>query len=154
MLNLFHCRACSKTIFHREYCIHRQMPSTMTPMPNTTNHRPNATKIISALIIVGVCWLAGCTQEQKNQLGRNIQNWTGTNGVLEVYAGEKLVRRFIKIDKLSTAFGTDDKVPRPYRYGYGVLDENLNMQADPEEKKVYFEISDYSSNYIFFENPR
>ena len=36
----------------------------------------------------------------------------------------------------------------------GVLDENLNMIADPGEKKVYFEISDYASNYVFFESPR
>jgi len=98
--------------------------------------------------------LAACTQEQQNQLGRSIQNWTGTNGVLEVYAGDKLVRRFIKIDKLTTASGTDDGKPRSYRYGYGVLDENFNLVADPGEKKVYFEISDYSTNYVFFENPR
>ncbi len=96
---------------------------------------------------------ASCTQEQQNKIGRNIQNWTGTNGVLEVYAGDKVVRRFLKIDKISTAMGTDDKMPRPYRFGYGVMDENLNMLADPGEKKVYFEISDYSTNYIFFENP-
>ncbi len=98
--------------------------------------------------------LVACTQEQQNKISRDIQNWTGTNGVLEIYAGEKLVRRFIKIDKLSTAMGTDDNKPRPYRFGYGVLDENLNMVVDPGEKKVYFEISDYASNYIFFENPR
>ncbi|MDT7515676.1 hypothetical protein [Rhodoferax mekongensis] len=98
--------------------------------------------------------LMGCTQEQQNKLGREIQNWTGTNGVLEFYAGDKLVRRFIKIDKLSTAMGTDDGKPRPYRYGYGVLDENFNFVADSGEKKVYFEISDYGSNYLFFENPR
>jgi hypothetical protein len=97
--------------------------------------------------------LTGCTQEQQNKISRDIQNWTGTNGVLEVYAGEKVVRRFLKIDKLSTAMGTDDNKPRPYRFGYGVLDENLNMQADPGEKKVYFEISDYATNYLFFENP-
>jgi hypothetical protein len=98
--------------------------------------------------------VSGCTQEQQNKIGREIQNWTGTNGVLEIYAGEKLVRRFIKIDKLSTAMGTDDNKPRPYRFGYGVLDENFNMVADANEKKVYFEVSDYASNYIFFENPR
>jgi len=98
--------------------------------------------------------LTACTQEQQNKISRDIQNWTGTNGVLEVYAGDKLVRRFIKIDKLSTAMGTDDNKPRPYRFGYGVLDENLNMVADPGEKKVYFEISDYAGNYVFFENPR
>ncbi|MGV0984094.1 MAG: hypothetical protein ACOYB2_06045 [Limnohabitans sp.] len=97
--------------------------------------------------------LTACTQEQQNKISRDIQNWTGTNGVLEVYAGDKLVRRFLKVDKISTALGTDDKTPRAYRYGYGVLDENLNMQADEGEKKVYFEISDYS-NTVFFENPR
>jgi hypothetical protein len=50
--------------------------------------------------------------------------------------------------------GTDDNKPRPYRFGYGVLDENLNMIADSNEKRVYFEISDYASNYVFFESPR
>lgn len=108
----------------------------------------------SALVLSGLLALAACTQEQQNKLGREIQNWTGTNGVLEVYAGDKLVRRFIKIDKISTAIGTDDNKARPYRYGYGVLDENFNMQVDPGEKKVYFEISDYSTSYVFFENPR
>jgi hypothetical protein len=98
--------------------------------------------------------LSSCTQEQQNKISRDIQNWTGTNGVLEVYAGDKVVRRFLKIDKLSTAMGTDDNKPRPYRYGYGVLDENLNFVADPGEKKVYFEISDFGSNYLFFESPR
>ena len=73
--------------------------------------------------------------------------------MLEVYAGDKLVRRFLKVDKLSTALGTDDGKPRAYRFGYGVLDENLNFQVDPVEKKVYFEVSDFST-YVFFENPR
>ena len=97
--------------------------------------------------------LAGCTQEQQNKLGRDIQNWTGTNGVMEVYAGDKVVRRFLKVDKLSTALGTDDNKPRAYRFGYGVLDENLNFQVDPGEKKVYFEVGDMT-HYVFFENPR
>ena len=96
--------------------------------------------------------LSACTQEQQNKISRDIQNWTGTNGVMEVYAGDKVVRRFLKVDKVSTALGTDDKTPRAYRYGYGVLDENLNMQVDPGEKKVYFEVSDYT-NAVFFENP-
>ena len=97
--------------------------------------------------------LSACTQETQNQISRSIQNWTGTNGVLEVYAGDKVVRRFINIDKLTTASGTDDGRPRAYRYGYGVLDENLNLIKDGDEKKVYFEISDYATNYVFFENP-
>ena len=107
------------------------------------------------LVLLGaaVLLLGGCTQERQNQLKRDIQNWTGTNGVLEIYAGDKVVKRFLAIDKLSTALGTDDKAPRAYRFGYGVLDENQNMVADPGEKKVYFEISDYT-NAVFFESPR
>lgn len=105
-------------------------------------------------VLASAALLASCTQEQQNQISRSVQNWTGTNGVLEFYAGDKLVRRFIRIDKISTAMGTSDGQPRSYRYGYGVLDENLNMVPDAGEKKVYFEISDFSSNYIFFENPR
>lgn len=95
-----------------------------------------------------------CTQETQNKFGRAVQNWTGTNGVLEIYAGEKLVKRFIKIDKLTTAPATDSGKDRPYRFGYGILDENLNGAADADEKKVYFEFSDYSTSYIFFESPR
>lgn len=98
--------------------------------------------------------LCACTQETQNQIGRSVQNWTGTNGVLEIYSGSQVVRRFIHVDKLSTAFGTDDKLPRPYRFGYGVLDENLNGTKDAGEKKVYFEISDYGTSYVFFESPR
>lgn len=115
--------------------------------------RPRFLRVIAASALAAGL-LSACTQEQQNQINRSIQNWTGTNGVLEVYAGDKLVRRFIKIDKLTTASGTDDGKPRSYRYGYGVLDENFNFVADPGEKKVYFEISDYSTSYVFFENPR
>jgi hypothetical protein len=114
----------------------------------------SAARVRPIALIGAIFLLQACTQEQQNKIQRDIQNWTGTNGVLEVYAGDKLVRRFVKIDKLSTAMGTDDNRPRPYRFGYGVLDENLNMIADPGEKRVYFEISDYGSNYVFFENPR
>jgi hypothetical protein len=96
--------------------------------------------------------LGACTQEKQNQIKRGIQNWTGTNGVLEVYAGGTVVKRFLKIDKLSTALGTDDNLPRHYRFGYGVLDENLNGLADPGEKRVYFELGDYNA-YVFYENP-
>ena len=73
--------------------------------------------------------------------------------MLEIYAGEKLVKRFLEIDKLSTALGTGSGVSRPYRFGYGVLDANLNGIAEPNETKVYFEFSDYSTSYVFFEAP-
>jgi len=107
--------------------------------------------LIATAVIAGGA--SGCTQETQNELGRAVQNWTGTNGVLEIYAGDKLMRRFLEIDKLSTAYGTQDKAPRPYRYGYGVLDANLNGTKDAGEKKVYFEVSDYSTPYVFFESP-
>jgi hypothetical protein len=105
--------------------------------------------------IVGLCvaMLIGCTQESQNKLGRAIQNWTGTDGILEIYAGDKLVKRFMKVDKLTTASSTGGKEIRPYRFGYGVLDANLNGQVDSNEKKVYFEFSDFSTPYIFYENP-
>jgi hypothetical protein len=97
--------------------------------------------------------LIGCTQETQNKIGRSLQNWTGANGVLEVYSGGEIVKRFIKIDKLSTATATQGEMARPYRFAYGVLDANLNGEQDPNERKVYFEISDYSTNYVFYGDP-
>ena len=96
----------------------------------------------------------GCTQEAQNNLGRALNNWTGTDGILEIYAGDKLVKRFLNIDKLTTATATNGATERPYRFGYGVLDANFNGKVDREEKKVYFEFSDYSTFYVFFENPQ
>ena len=104
------------------------------------------------LLLTAATLAAGCTQEAQNQLGRGIQNWTGTDGILELYAGNTLVKRFMKIDKLSTAIGTSDDEARGYRYGYGVLDENLNGVVDSGESKVYFEISGLST-YVFYEDP-
>lgn len=108
------------------------------------------TVLLTLAILLG---LGACTQETQNKIGREINNWTGVSGVLEVYAGDKLVRRFMKIDKLTTAAGTTSGVDRPFRFGYGIMDANLNGVADAGEKKVYFEFSDYSTSYIFFENP-
>lgn len=109
-------------------------------------------KILAALCMLML--LTACTQEQQNKISRVVQNYTGTDGVLEIYAGERLVKRFIQIDKISTAISTNGDLPRPYRFGYGVLDANQNMRADAGEKKVYFEFSDYASNYIFYANPQ
>ena len=106
--------------------------------------------LIMAFILIV---FSGCTQETQNKIGRSIQNWTGTNGVLDVYMGQKLVKRFIKIDKLTTATSTDGNVARDYRYAYGYLDTNFNYKVDKGEKKVYFEISNFSTPYIFYTNP-
>jgi hypothetical protein len=98
--------------------------------------------------------MSGCTQEVQNQISRSIQNWTGTDGVLDIMSDGKLMYRFIKIDKISTASSTGDKaVARPYRFGYGVFDRNQNYIQDKNEFKMYFEISDYSTSYVFYQNP-
>jgi len=89
-----------------------------------SQHYLTAGLLATSLLVVG------CTQESQNKIGRAVQNWTGTDGVLEVYAGDKLVKRFMKIDKLSTATGTSNNEDRPYRFGYGVLDANLNAKVD------------------------
>jgi len=108
------------------------------------------TLIIAVALMV---MFSACTQEAQNKLGRSIQNWTGTDGVLDIYMGGKLVQRFVKIDKLSTAVSTDGNTPRHYRYGYGYLDLNQNFKVDAGEKKLYFEISNYSTPYVFYDNP-
>ena len=113
-----------------------------------------ANNLRPAVLMALALTLAACTQEQQNKLGRGVQNWTGTDGVLDIYAGERLAMRFIEIDKMSTGIGTSDDEARSYRYGYGVVDENLNWTQDPGEEKVYFEVSDYSTSYVFYENYR
>lgn len=109
-------------------------------------------RVIAFAFFVIALLSAGCTQEQQNQMSRGIQNWTGTNGVMDVYAGEKLVKRFIQVDKMTTGVGRADGQQRAYRYSYGYFDENENYKVDKGEKKVYFEVSDFS-NYVFYENP-
>jgi hypothetical protein len=100
--------------------------------------------------------LSGCTQEFQNKISRSVQNWTGTDGVLDIISDGKVMYRFINIDKLTTASATGQGMSgesRAYRFGYGVMDKNFNLVADEDEKKVYFEISDYGTNYVFYENP-
>lgn len=97
---------------------------------------------------------SGCTFETRNKISRTIQNWTGTNGVVDVFSDGKVMYRFLDVEKLTTADATDSPgEARPYRFGYGVMDLNQNYRADPGEKKIYFEVSNYGSSYIFYENP-
>jgi len=111
-------------------------------------------KIKISILLIALFLLSGCTQESQNKFSRGLQNWTGAHGVLDIYMGEKLVTRFIEIDKLTTATSTDGNVPRNYRYGYGYLDGNRNYKVDNGEKKIYFEISNYSTPYLFYTNPQ
>jgi len=110
-------------------------------------------KLTVVVAVAMALFMSACTQETQNKLGRTIQNWTGTNGVLDIYMGGKLVQRFIKIDKLTTATATDGSESRNYRYAYGYLDTNFNYKVDAGEKKLYFEVSNFSTPYVFYENP-
>lgn len=106
------------------------------------------------LIFVFGLLAASCTQETQNKISRSFQNWTGTNGVVDVTSAEgKVIYRWIQVDKLSSADSSDErKVARTYRFGYGVFDLNQNFVADANEKKVYFEVGDYN-HYVFYESP-
>ncbi|MEA1919185.1 MAG: hypothetical protein U9N52_05045 [Campylobacterota bacterium] len=108
-------------------------------------------KKIALSLVVLMTLFSGCTQETQNKFSRSVQNWTGTNGVLDIYAGSTLIKRFLKVDKLSTGKGTDDGKPRAYRYGYGIEDRNFNHIVDKDERKIYFEVSTFST-YVFYEN--
>jgi hypothetical protein len=103
---------------------------------------------------IGFLFLStACTQETQNKLSRSIQNWTGTNGVVDVIDNGKVMYRWIQVDKLSTASSTEGpKEARSYRFGYGVMDLNQNFIVDEGEKKVYFEVGEYAT-YVFYESP-
>ncbi len=104
-------------------------------------------------VTVTLFFLSSCTQEAQNKISRSIQNWTGTNGVVDVVSEGKVIYRWIQVDKLSTAMSSDgSKEARSYRFGYGVMDLNQNFIADDQEKKVYFEVGEYST-YVFYESP-
>ena len=109
-------------------------------------------KVVAFILLAST--VAGCTWETRNQISRTLQNWTGTNGVMDVIQEGKVMYRFVDVEKMTTAVSTEGApTPRPYRFGYGVLDLNQNYIADPGEKKTYFEVSDYSTAYVFYENP-
>ena len=125
-------------------------------MTQETPKTPAVFILLLGLVIVaglgGFVYFKFFSQETQNRLSRTLQNWTGVNGTLDIYAGGEVVQRFINIDKLTTGKGTDDGGIRPYRYGFGVWDKNLNRVADEGEPTVYFEISDYSTSYVFYQS--
>ncbi len=92
--------------------------------------------------------------ERLNLIGRTIETTLGfDNGVVEFYSCGKLIKRFLKVEKLTTARGTYDKKVRPYRFGYGYIDFNLDGILNKDEKKlgkVYFEVPSYR-DYIYYD---
>ncbi len=92
--------------------------------------------------------------ERLNIIGRTVETTFGLdNGVVEIYSEGKLIKRFLKVEKLTTAYGTYKNEVRPYRFGYGYIDKNLDGILNRNEKrlgKVYFEIPIYST-YIYYD---
>ncbi len=95
--------------------------------------------------------------ERLNIISRTIETTLGfENGVVEFYSGGVLVKRFLKVEKLTTAKGTYEKATRPYRFGYGYIDKDLDGVLDKDEKKlgkVYFEIPS-PRDYVYYDAKR
>jgi len=54
------------------------------------------------LTVLILTFLNNCTQESQNKLSRKINNWTGIDGVLEIYSGGKLMKKFIQRGNLKS----------------------------------------------------
>ncbi|MBK3332513.1 hypothetical protein GWK41_05490 [Persephonella atlantica] len=114
--------------------------------------------LVAILIIAGflLFWVYRLflSPERINIIGRTIETTIGfDNGVVEFYSGGVLVKRFLKVEKLTTAKGTYEKQTRPYRFGYGYIDKNLDGVLNKDEKKlgkVYFEIPS-PRDYIYYD---
>jgi len=111
--------------------------------------------LILIAVVVSAVGLYFFSEERQNKISRSLSTTLGlSDGCVEIYASQATpVKRFLKVEKLSTAYGTDDAQARPYRYGYGYIDTNSNGTVDTNEKgkgKAYFEVGDYSQ-YIYTE---
>ncbi|WP_457639116.1 hypothetical protein [Persephonella sp.] len=112
--------------------------------------------ILLVVLGIGVFWIYRIlfSPERMNIIGRTIETTIGfDNGVVEFYSGGVLVKRFLKVEKLTTATGTYQKQTRPYRFGYGYIDINLDGVLNRNEKelgKVYFEIPS-PRDYIYYD---
>ncbi len=118
----------------------------------------------NVLIAIGVLLLIGLglffayriffAPERINIISRTIETTLGfDNGVVEFYSGGVLVKRFLKVEKLTTAKGTYEKATRPYRFGFGYIDLNLDGVLNKNEKKlgkVYFEIPS-PRDYVYYD---
>ena len=112
--------------------------------------------VLILVLAVAVFWIYRLvfSPERINIIGRTVETTFGLDdGVVELYSEGKLIKRFFKVEKLTTAYGTYKKEVRPYRFGYGYIDKNLDGILNKNEKKlgkVYFEIPIYST-YIFYD---
>ena len=84
------------------------------------------------------CWKAGTSAVLKKRRPRG-------KGVCATHGSNRF--RFVDVVCENTAI--DGGQARPYRFGYGHVDTNLDFRVDEGGKKVYFEFSDYSTSYVF-----
>ncbi|WP_293179523.1 hypothetical protein [Oceanithermus sp.] len=121
-------------------------------------------KIALILILVVLLLLGGFlafryvfSPERMNQLGRTVSTTFGFDyGVVEYYSMGRLVARFFNVEKLTTATGTYENQTRPYRFGYGYRDLDLDGVLDPDEAvlgKAYFEVPVYA-DYLYYDAKR
>ncbi|NPA12639.1 MAG: hypothetical protein GXO45_01490 [Aquificae bacterium] len=112
--------------------------------------------IMVFVVSFGIFWIYRMffSPERLNIVSRTIETTIGfKHGVVEIYSCGKLVKRFLKVEKLTTATGTYQNTTRPYRFGYGYLDANLDGVLNKEEKlagKRYFEIPSFI-DYIYYD---
>ena len=112
--------------------------------------------VVLLILAFGLFWIYRLlfSPERINIIGRTIETTIGfENGVVEFYSCGKLIKRFLKVEKLTTARGTYQKQTRPYRFGYGYIDKNLDGILNKDEKrlgKVYFEIPS-QRDYIYYD---
>lgn len=93
-------------------------------------------------------------EDKQNQWSRSFTNAFGLNeGCLEIRDNGKVSVRFFKVEKLSTAKGTSDGGVRPYRFGRGIIDRNLDNVLSPSEESEglkYFELSTFEK-YLYYD---
>lgn len=106
--------------------------------------------VVVLIVVIGI--VSTLTQNARNQLGRQMIQIAGTDGVVELWSDSALVARFLKVDNLVTILDPANGENRPYRFGHGVKDVNQNGTVDTGEKRVYFEIPT-NATWIFYQNP-
>lgn len=93
-----------------------------------------------------------CTRAAPMQ--RSDIEWTGEHGVLDVTSKGRVVMRIIEIERLRTHHvNSKGKLEHSFHFGYGILDQNQNFEADDGERSSYFEVGEAVGNALFYQRP-
>jgi multidrug efflux pump subunit AcrB len=108
--------------------------------------------IIMLAIFLGIKFFS---EEEQNIFMRKITTTIGyKEGEVRVFAGQQHPVFVVKnVEKLTTAFSSTGKEDRPYRFGFGYIDEDLDGKISEKEKKKgkkYFEIGPFTQ-YIYLD---